>query len=224
MFKHISKSLQDLGNPSIARLVGKAILLSLGLLIGLIVTIWLLLQYAIPHTDYWYWMVQLGGIAGAILLSWVLFPVFVTAFTGFYQEEIVKQILKRSYPSAPALRHIGMAENIGHSINFLLVGIILNLAALPVFLLLLFISPLYPVVFYVVNGYLLGREYFLTIALLQMPRKDAMRLWESHRRKIIIAGFFFAFLLTIPVVNLIAPIIATSMMVHILADMLYKEK
>jgi CysZ protein len=91
------------------------------------------------------------------------------------------------------------------------VAVALNLLALPLYLL--------PgpnlVVFLALNGYLLGREYFELVAQRRMSPLDAARCRRAVRARVWAAGAMIAVLLMVPLVNLIAPVIAIAFMVHL---------
>ncbi len=91
-------------------------------------------------------------------------------------------------------------------------SLLANLLALP-FLIVFF--PLYVVIVYGINGYLLGREYFEMAALRRLSRAEARDAFAQNRGRFVGAGVVIAFLSTLPIVNLIAPIIATAFMVHL---------
>jgi uncharacterized protein involved in cysteine biosynthesis len=74
-------------------------------------------------------------------------------------------------------------------------------------------------VFFTLNGYLLGREYFELVAQRRMTAEEAKALRRTRRVRVFLAGVVVAFLLTIPLVNLITPIIATAFMLHIYEGM-----
>jgi uncharacterized protein involved in cysteine biosynthesis len=71
------------------------------------------------------------------------------------------------------------------------------------------------VLFYALNGYLLGREYFELVALRHLPAPAAAQLRRRHRVKLFWGGVTIAFLSSLPVVNLLVPVIATAFMVHV---------
>jgi len=98
---------------------------------------------------------------------------------------------------------------------FATVAVGLNLLLLPFYLLLLWFPPAYAVLFYGVNGYLLGREYFEQVAMRRLDPEAARRLRRAHQGRIVLAGVAIAFLLTVPILNLIAPVLATAFMVHL---------
>ena len=99
--------------------------------------------------------------------------------------------------------------------RFALVVVVINLVALPVYLVLLLFPPFNLFVFYAVNGYLLSREYFELVALRRTDMTTARALAKSNRVRLFASGVVIAFLLTVPFVNLLAPIVGTAMMVHL---------
>ena len=73
--------------------------------------------------------------------------------------------------------------------------------------------------FYTLNGYLLGREYFELVAQRRLTAVEATALRRTRRARVFLAGAVIAFLFTVPLVNLITPIIATAFMLHIYEGM-----
>ena len=84
-------------------------------------------------------------------------------------------------------------------------------------LIFLLIPPVFPFVFFAANGYILGREYFELVALRRVQPQEAKRLRKENKREILISGLVIALLLTVPVVNLLAPVIGVAVMVHLFA-------
>jgi CysZ protein len=104
-------------------------------------------------------------------------------------------------------------QNIAVALKFTSVMVVLNLIALPWYL----VPILNVIVFYGLNAYLLGREYFEIVALRRLDSRSAQRLRHAHRLRFLIAGLVIAGLLTLPVVNLVAPLLAAAFMVHLVA-------
>ena len=69
--------------------------------------------------------------------------------------------------------------------------------------------------FYLLNGYLFGREYFELVAVRRLDREEMKRLWLSRKRQFMLAGVVITFLFSVPIVNLIAPVVGTAFMVHL---------
>ena len=70
-------------------------------------------------------------------------------------------------------------------------------------------------VYFALNGYLMGREYFEAVAHRYSDIASAKALRRRERGRILVAGIVIAVLFTIPIVNFFAPIIAPVAMIHI---------
>jgi len=86
-----------------------------------------------------------------------------------------------------------------------------NLVALAIYL---GVAPLAPLVFWIVNGFLLGREYFQLVALRRVDRAEAAALRRKHFATIWLTGTAMAVPLSIPLVNLIVPIAGVAIFTH----------
>jgi uncharacterized protein involved in cysteine biosynthesis len=78
-----------------------------------------------------------------------------------------------------------------------------------------FAGPLIPVVFWSVNGWLLGREYFGLVAMRRLGRQGAKELRAAHKGKIWLAGTLMAAPLSIPLVNLVIPVLGVATFTHL---------
>ena len=72
------------------------------------------------------------------------------------------------------------------------------------------------VFFYLVNGLLLGREYYGLVTIGYVDNKERRAVYKENRLQVYLAGLFIAFMMTIPFINLIAPVLGSVMMVHLL--------
>ena len=152
----------------------------------------------------------LGGVA-TLALTWFLFPATVSTVIGLFLEQVAECVEKRHYPGLPTAIGQPLGEAIVMSVKFLGILIVLNILMLP----FLFLGPVFPFVFYLVNGYLLGREYFELVASRRLQPADVTKLRKQRQGTILAVGVVIAFALTIPLVNLLMPIVATSAMVHL---------
>jgi CysZ protein len=167
-----------------------------------------------------FWLVNrlvelLGGLA-VIVLVWVLFPAVVTLVLSFFLESAIVSVEARRYPGLPPPRRQSFGEILRSGLRLALLGIAVNLLALPLYLLL---PGLNIVLFYGLNGWLLGREYFEMIALRRLDERELCAAWRAHRPRILTGGVVIAVLLTIPVVNLAAPLIAAIFMLHLFENL-----
>ncbi|MBL4748342.1 MAG: EI24 domain-containing protein [Magnetovibrio sp.] len=150
---------------------------------------------------------------GVMALTWLLFPAVVTAVGSFMLNGVVEAVEQRHYPNKPVAPGQTIAESLVPAAKFMAVTVGFNLLLVP----LLIIPPLWPILPFIylgLNGYLISREYFELVALRRISPDDAKAMHERWKTPLLIGGIGFAFMLTIPLLNLIAPVIATAAMVH----------
>lgn len=157
----------------------------------------------------------LGNLAAAVL-TWLLFPSVITLIASLFLEDVAAAVEDRHYPGLSAPRKQQISEILWITLKFAFIGIILNLLALPFVIILIFFPPFNLFVFYGLNGYLLGREYFELVGHRRFDPRAARRVRRRFRGQVFVAGVVIAIILTVPLVNLVAPIIATAAMVHLL--------
>ena len=150
-------------------------------------------------------------VLGAPVLTFFLFPAVVTAIGSLMLDRVVEAVEARHYPDRPVAPGLGLMESIGPALKFLGVTVGLNLLCLP----LLLVAPIFPFVYYSLNGYLLSREYFELVSMRRLTVADSNAMRLRWRLPLFIAGVGFAFMLTVPILNLIAPVIATAATVHL---------
>jgi len=158
-------------------------------------------------------LVDALGAAAVLPLTWFLFPAVVSAVAGLFLERAAALVEAKHYPDLEPASGLSLSRSMLESLKFLGVFIFIYTATLP---LLLFLPPVFPLVFYPVAGYLLGREYFELVAFRRMTPGEARALRKAHATSIFLTGLLTAFLMTIPVANLLMPLVATATMVHLL--------
>jgi CysZ protein len=97
------------------------------------------------------------------------------------------------------------------SAKFFGVVILGNIVAL----LLLLVPGINIAAFFVVNGYLLGREFFEFAAMRHLPEVEARALRRRHGGTVFLAGLLIAAFVAVPLLNLTAPLFAAAMMAHL---------
>lgn len=108
------------------------------------------------------------------------------------------------------------------AIRFAGVSALVNIAALPLYIPLL-ITGLSFLLGYAINGYLLGREFYEIVAVRRMARAEADVLRKRYRKSIWLAGAMIAFLYTVPLLNLVVPVVATAFMLHLFEHLRAKD-
>jgi uncharacterized protein involved in cysteine biosynthesis len=216
VFSAILLAIQQLSAPEFRRVLARAISLSVITFIALAVGVqWALVHWGLAAMPWIGTLIQfLGGFA-TLGLAWVLFPAVATFMVGFFVEDISEATEIAHYGDDPPGQSPDFFSGLLSSAWFLTVAVGVNILAIPIYLLLLLFPPLLPVAFYGINGYLLGREYFELAAHRHMHPADARALRHENRWRIWAMGAGVAFLFTVPIVNLAAPVIAAAAMVHV---------
>ncbi len=220
MIRAFGRAFAQLFDARILRIVGLSLVTTIAVYAALIAgLIWGLSHVELAATPWLDTLARLGSGFAAVLLASLIFPAAVTAVMALWQDKIADAVEARYYPGLPPARDVPISEVVGSGFRLLALTVILNLALLPLYVVLLFLPPLNAVAFAVVNGLLLGREYFDAAALRRMAADDAARLRRSRRRSIWLAGILAALALTIPGLNLVGPVIVTAAFVHLTQDL-----
>jgi len=192
---------------------------SLGLTIAMLFGLWLVIDFGLtafvlPMVGLQSWLATiLSWIFGAgmiIGMGFLIAPV-TSIFGGFFIDEIAEEVETKHYPADPPGQPLPTARAALLSLKFTILVISTNLLAL----LLLLVPGINLMIFFIANGYLLGREYFQFAALRFMDNRDANRLRHQNRGTVFAAGLVIAGFLSIPLLNLLTPMFAAALMVHI---------
>ena len=101
----------------------------------------------------------------------------------------------------------------------MLVG--LNALALIVYFI---VGPLAPLMFWALNGYLLGREYFQMVAMRRLGRVAARDLRRRNSGQVWLAGILMTVPLTVPLLNLIIPVLGAATFTHLFHRILAQDR
>jgi CysZ protein len=151
-----------------------------------------------------------AGFGLALTLAFLL-PAVTALVAGLFLDDIAEVVERQDYPRDPAGRAMPLVPAMIGSLKFLGVVIVGNLLAL----LLLFVPGVNLVAFFLVNGYLLGREFFEFAAMRFRSPGEARSFRTKHSTTVFLGGLIIAAVVAIPLVNLLTPLFAASMMVHL---------
>jgi len=176
--------------------------------------VWLGIDWAVAtwiqpdesSSGWWSWLSGLG----TIVLTWLLFPVVATAFVSLFLNRVAGLVEERHYPDLPPAKDLPLIPSLLVAIRFVAVFIAANL----VLLFLLFFPPVYVAAWLVINGWLLGREYFELVAMRRLNVGDTDSLRKRNGIAVLITGIALTGLLVLPPIPLILPVLATAVMVH----------
>ena len=216
MIRAFDLALRQLGDPKLRAVVWQSLLLSLVLQVAIAVLAWWAFQRF--ATFQWEWVNSaihwLSG-AGVMVLALLLFPASFGIVISIFMERIADIVEAEYYPELGKARGISVWTGIWTGVVFLVAVILLNLVMLPLYLVALFVAGLGAVLFYAINGWLTGRLYYEQVALRRRPPAEVKAWRKANAGVLWLTGIVIVFLGTIPIVNLIVPVLGTAAMVHV---------
>ena len=170
-----TKALGQIGDPAFRGVLLRGI----GLTIALLAALTLGVQWLLPDSVSLPWFGEIGWLSsllsGFVLVAMIGMSVFLmipvaSLFTGFFLENVMDAVEARHYPAQGKAPSVPWSESLLDAVIFLGLIVVVNLLALIIYLLSTLAAPL---VFWVVNGILLGREYMQMVAMRRLGRKGA---------------------------------------------------
>jgi uncharacterized protein involved in cysteine biosynthesis len=190
----------------------RVLFLGLGLIIAFLVGLyaaWLALvdviadgPLVLPFVGEVTWIGSLlnwGGLGVIVLMSIFLMIPTASAITSFFLEDVADAVEAKHYPTLMPAPKVGFFEALSDTALFAYA--MLPFLAVPIF--------------YALNGYLLGREYFTIAAMRREGRAGAKEMRRQFSGQIWIAGILMALPLTIPIMNLFIPILGAATFTHL---------
>jgi CysZ protein len=221
MFTSARRALQMIFEPALFGVVLKSLLLSF----VIFATLFVGAEYGARHLPelQWHWlnvMLELLAPVLVIVLAFFLGAPVAAIFASLYLDRIAKIVEAKYYkgdapaPGAPLFASIMLA------LRLLAWILVFGLALLPVDVALPIIGSLAALV---VNGWLLGREYFELAALRHLSRDQVDAMRKRHGAGILGAGLVIAVLAEIPIVNFVAPLYGAAFMVHVFKHFQHRD-
>jgi len=220
MIAALFKALNQIPDPAFRLAIGRTLLFSLLLFASLLYAAWCLLSETQLFS--WGWLEPiidvLGWVAG-LVAAFALFPGAALVIISFMLGPVARAVEAKHYPDLGPPRHQPVSKAVWIGLQFAVIALLLNLIFLPLY----FVPVLNVFVFGVLNGYLLGREYFELIALRRLEPASVRPMWKRYRGRLWIAGMIITLLLSIPFVNWIMPVAAAAFMLHIFENLRQQE-
>jgi uncharacterized protein involved in cysteine biosynthesis len=207
----ISRTFHTLSQPYFLRLLMLSIGVTLGCFLLLSFAAGMVFQHVSLFQDTW--LDRLADVAGTLMVmaaGWFLFPIVVPLIAIVFQEQVANQIDREEYGFTPE-SSLPLGPELVHGLKLSLLALGLNLACLPLY----FTVILFPVAYYSLNGYLLGREFFEMIAAREKGRPAATALRKRYATRVFTGGVLIVLMSTLPLINLIAPFAGIALMTHL---------
>jgi len=155
-------------------------------------------------------LMHMIGSIGSMMLAWFLFPLLYPILVSFFDDNMAAVIEREDYPGlAPALPPFW--PTILHDALFSLKAIGLNILCIPLY----FIPLAGMVVYYGLNGYLLGTQFFRMAAGRRVGEAEARAVQKRAGSAIVVTGIAISLCSTIPLLNLAAPLLGVAAMLHL---------
>ena len=216
MLRAFAKSLGQLGDRAILGALGWTLLCALlifaltgwGLWQGLA---WAMARYGGPLSGYAEWTGVLAVFA-TIIAFWFWWRVVAIAVLQLVADRFVIAVERMHFPLAAAsARDLPLAPSLAMALRSLGRALLYNALALPFALVLLFTGVGAPMLFLAVNAVLVGRDLDEMVA----ARHPGLAKDAPPRTSRFVLGLIANLLLLVPLVNLLAPIIAAAMATHL---------
>ncbi|MEO1640637.1 MAG: EI24 domain-containing protein [Pseudomonadota bacterium] len=215
------KALAQMTDPRFRSVLWRGIGLTIALLIGLYAGLLWLIEWltedpiTLPGVGEVTWLGDLlsfGSLAFMLFLSVFLMIPVASAITSLFLDEVAQAVEDKHYPSLPTIAPVGFWDGLRDTVNFLGLLFGANILAFALYAIFPFAAVF---IFFAVNGFLLGREYFQLAAMRRIGREAAVALRKEHQATIWFAGCLMAIPLTFPLINLLVPIFGAATFTHL---------
>ncbi|WP_187334754.1 EI24 domain-containing protein [Novosphingopyxis iocasae] len=220
MLRALALAIRQLGDRAILAVLVKSVALTLLIFAALGTAVYFGFSALLERIGWNEASTGLVAAFGALLLvvfgGLVLFRAVALAVIGFFAEDVVEAVERRYYPARAASAVPPSAwRGLKIGLRSALRAILWNLIALPLYFALLITAVGAPMVFLIVNAFLIGKD----LQEMVIARHDASP--DSTPERIapvprFVLGLIAAVGLGIPFLNLVVPVIAAAMAAHMI--------
>lgn len=212
-------SLRQLGDREILAVLAKSLAVTLALLATLGLGLW----HAGGAVARWAGLgeanVGLVGIVtllAGVMFGWLIFRALAIAVIGLFADAVVEAVERRHYPhTLAAARPVPFARSLAMGLGSAARALLINVAAIPLYLLLLATGVGTPIGFFAVNALLLGRDLGDMVAARHRAPAEMRAFRTATHLPRLLLGAAGTALFLIPVANLLAPVLGAAMATHV---------
>ena len=216
MLKIALITIAQISEPCLRQILVKSLLISLVSIMACGLLAWVLLgKFGLLGFGFLDTFLPWIGGALIVLIGFVFFPSTIMVIGGLFSDEIISTIEERHYPKNIGSNHVSLLISIRTGLTVIIIATIINICLLPFYALGMLLPGLSFVIFYLGNGYLIGRELFETVAQRHLPVNEARQLRKRYFLKVWLGGGLITFVATIPLINLATPLFGIGFMVHL---------
>ncbi|MAH84366.1 MAG: hypothetical protein CBB68_08555 [Rhodospirillaceae bacterium TMED8] len=212
MISAVIRGIRQLSDPAAQRVLWLSVGITFFASAILCITIGTLLLKTELFEAFWLESVTdtFGG-ALTLVIIWLLFPSIISGVMGLLLDSIVEAVEAEHYHNLPKSAKPSLSNSLSQSAKLFASMVVINILLLP----FIFLGPIFLFVYFCTNGYLLGREFFEMVASRRLPPEQVRAMRKHRQGALIIIGAFLTALMTIPIINLLTPIIATAAITHL---------
>lgn len=219
MFRAFFLSLGDLTDPAIARVFAKTLVLTLIAFLLLGAGLWFATRWLVIDQLGWDEtagnLAAVSGFLAMLLFGWVLFRAIAMAIIWLFGDAIVMTVERRHYPEALAsAHHVPVARSLALGLRSAARAMLVNIVLAPIYVVLLVTGFGTPLLFYAANGWLLGADLGEMVAARHLSNAEMKQWARDTRWTRWDLGVIVAALLSVPIVNLVAPVLGAAMATH----------
>jgi CysZ protein len=212
VFASLGKATANFFDGTLKGVILKSALITFGVFLLLLVAV----EYGLSALPQFgpHWIKTSLEVLAPVLIVLLVFYVgapVAALFASLFLDQVASKVEQRAYPHIASKRGASAYEQAWVGLRFSGLMILLNLLLLPFDIELPGLAELAALL---VNGWLLGREYFELVALRHLSGTAARALRARYRGRFFAAGLLLAILTMIPLVNLFAPLFGVALMVH----------
>ncbi len=213
LFTPILRAVGQLDDPALLRVLLKSFLISVvcfGVLAG--GAYWAVHQWLGPDSVWGLLGGALGSLLALVSALWLFLPVAVI-IASLFMTPVCEAVERRWYPGLPPAQGAsGWAQAWE--------GMALGLRVLALSVVTLPISLVFPGVGtalgWVITAWAVGRGLFGAVALRRMTRREVQALYRARRLDVLVQGAVLTVAGTLPLVNVLVPVLGPAAMVHVL--------
>ncbi len=165
-------------------------------------------------------LLSLGSLVFMLGLSVFLMAPVASAFTGLFLDDVADAVEARHHPHLTQAPRAGFWTALLDSLRYFALLVGLNLLGMILFAVS---GGLGIVGLWAINGFLLAREYFTMVALRRLSPPVVAGLRRAWRGRLWLAGVLLAVPLSIPVVNLVVPVLGAAAFTHLFHAIVARE-
>lgn len=215
------QALAQTGDPVFRRVIWLGLALALALLFAMYALMLMVIQIFTPDSltipiagevRGLGTLLSFGSLIFMLVLSVFLMVPVASAFTGLFLDDVADAVEARHYPHLALAPRASLWVTLTDSARYFALLVTLNLLGILVFA---FSGGLGIVGLWLLNGFLLAREYFTMIALRRLPPTEAHEMRRRYRLRIWAAGVLMAVPLSVPLLNLFVPVLGAATFTHL---------